>query len=149
VSEGTGFGLAQARSPGLEKNLWSEYSDLPFWVKSPATHKMNAALDKYYPGLRTNDQIFSQTSANAWPAGLLVGAGIRAGNLTASGTPSPAEITGGLESLHGDTLGGIAPPLTFAAGQPHSINCWYIGRVANGVLKLENHGKAVCGSASS
>ena len=59
VSEGTGFGLGQASSPGLEKGLWSEYSDFPFWANTPATQKMNAALDKYYPGLRTNQQIFS------------------------------------------------------------------------------------------
>ena len=149
VSEGTGFGLGQASSPGLEKGLWSEYSDFPFWANTPATQKMNAALDKYYPGLRTNQQIFSQTSVNAWPAGLLIGAAVQGGNLSATETPSPAEITTGLESLHGDTLGGFAPPLTFAAGQPHSINCWYVGHVANGIPQLSNNGKATCGSLPS
>jgi branched-chain amino acid transport system substrate-binding protein len=149
VSEGTGFGLGQATSPGIDKNLWSEYSEIPFWANTPATQKMNAALDKYYPGLRTNQQIFSQTSVNAWPAGLLIGAAVQGGNLSAGETPSPAEITAGLESLHGETLGGFAPPLTFAAGQGHSINCWFTAHVANGVPQLSNNGKATCGSLAS
>jgi branched-chain amino acid transport system substrate-binding protein len=144
VSEGTGFGMGQASSPGIEKNLWSEYSNLPFWVNTPAVQSMNAALDKYYPGLRTNQALFSETSAESWPAGLLLADAVKSGNLGTSGTPSAAEIVSGLESLHGDTLDGWSPPLTFPAGQPHSIDCWFIGHVSNGVPSLVNNGKAFC-----
>ena len=27
--------------------------------------------------------------------------------------------------MNGDTLGGLAPPLTFTAGKPHPVDCWY------------------------
>ncbi len=149
VTEGTGFGMGQASSPGIEKNLWSEYSNLPFWVNTPAVQAMNAALDKYYPGLRTNTNLFSETSAESWPAGLLLADAVKGGNLSASGTPSSAEIVAGLESLHGDTLDGWSPPLTFAAGQPHSIDCWFVGHVSNGTPSLADNGKATCKSSSS
>ena len=149
LSEGTGFGLGQLTSPGIDKNLWSEYSNLPFWANTAAVQPMNAALDKYFPGLRTNTNEYSETSAEAWPAGLLIADAVKAGGLTAAGTPSAAEVTTGLQSLHGDTLDGWSPPLTFPAGKPHSIDCWIVGHVSNGTPSLLNDGRATCQSASS
>ena len=49
-----------------------------------------------------------------------------------------------------ETPWGASPrPSPFAAGQPHSINCWYVGHVANGIPQLSNNGKATCGSLPS
>ena len=110
---------------------------------------MNAAVDKYYPTLRGNPNSWNQGAAESWPAGLLLEDAAKAGGLGPSDTPSAAEITKGLESLHGDTLQGWAPPLTFPAGQPHPIDCWFTARLQNGVPSLTNGGKVTCASGSS
>jgi branched-chain amino acid transport system substrate-binding protein len=126
-----------------------EFNDLPFFATTSNVQAMDAALDKYYPGLRTNANIFSALAAYSWPSGLLLEDAVKAGGLTPTATPSSAEIVTGLESLKGDTLDGWAPPLTFAAGQPHPVDCWFTGRVQNGVPVLANNGQVTCENGSS
>jgi branched-chain amino acid transport system substrate-binding protein len=50
----------------------------------------------------------------------------------------------GLDSFKNETLGGLAPPLTFTAGKPHPINCYFEGRISHGTPVLENNGKPTC-----
>lgn len=150
VTEGAGFGMNQASPVGLKNSLWTEYSILPFWANTPGTRAMNAAADKYYPGLRTNKDVWQTGSEFGWAAGLLLQAAVKASGLTSTQTPTSAVILKGLESLHGDTLDGFAPPLTFQAGKPHLIHCWFTGRIHNGTPVLQNNGRPTCqnGSAS-
>ena len=145
VTEGEGFGLQMAATPDLKSKLWSDYGTAPFFDHIAAITAMNAAVDKYYPGLRNNQNAWTQIAAEAWASGLLLGDAVKASHLTASGTPSPAVITKGLDSLKGDTLQGMAPPLTFKAGKDHSIDCWFTARVVNGVPKVVNGGRVTCG----
>jgi branched-chain amino acid transport system substrate-binding protein len=145
-TEGLGYASLIQNSPGINQNLWSPYENLPYWVNAPEVQTMNTALDKYYPGLRTNPNTFSEQSAGAWVSGLLLRDAVKAGGLGASDTPSSAEIIKGLESLKGDTLDGWAPPLTFAANQIHHVDCWFTGHLQNGVNMLANGGKVTCGT---
>ena len=101
-------------------------------------------VDKYYPGLRNNATAWGESDAMAWVSGLLLEDGIKAGGLTASATPTAAEILSGLNSLKGDSLNGMAPPLTFTAGKPHPLDCWFTTRLKNGVPSLVNGGKVTC-----
>ena len=110
---------------------------------------MNAAVEKYYPGLVENKTVWSEAGVLSWTSGLLLDDAIKAGGLTATDTPSSAEVVKGLESLHGDTLQGMAPPLTFAAGQPHINNCWFTTRVLNGAPQVLNNGQVTCEKGSS
>ncbi len=110
---------------------------------------MNTAVDKYYPGLRSDATSWGESDVMAWVSGLLLEAGIRAGGLAASSTPTAAEVVQGLDSLKGDTLGGMAPPLTFAAGKPHPVDCWFTTRLKSGVPSLVNGDKATCESGAS
>jgi hypothetical protein len=50
---------------------------------------MDAAVDKYFPGVRENANIWSETSAMGWPAGLLLGDAINAGGHGPDTTPVP------------------------------------------------------------
>ena len=50
----------------------------------------------------------------------------------------------GLDTIKGNTLDGMAPPLTFKAGQVHDVNCWFTARVENGVPTLVNGGQVTC-----
>jgi branched-chain amino acid transport system substrate-binding protein len=147
VTEGEGYGALLQSAPGVKDNLWSAYNDLPFWDNSAAVQQMNAAVDKYYPGLRTNPQVFNELSAMSWPSGLLLEDAIKGGGLGASDTPTAAEVVKGLESLKGDTLQGWAPPLTFTAGKAHPVDCWFTSHMTGGVQSLVKGGQLSCATA--
>jgi branched-chain amino acid transport system substrate-binding protein len=144
VTEGEGFGLQMAATPGLETKLWSDYGTAPFFDKIPATAAMDKAVDKYYPGLRQNQNAWTQIAAEAWASGILLSDAVTASHIGTSGTPGPAQITKGLESLKNDTLQGMAPPLNFKAGKDHSIDCWFTARVVNGTPTVVNGGHVSC-----
>ncbi len=141
---GIGWSLIYVTSKGVNQNFWAEVTDLPFNENTPSTAAMNAAVDKYYPGIRNNAMSWSEQAALAWPSGLLLEDAVKAGGLGTNGTPSSAEIVQGLASLKGDTLQGWAPPLTFVPGKPHLVDCWFTAVVRNGALSMANGGKSTC-----
>lgn len=145
VMEGAAVNFDTAKkTPGLQDKLVAAYNNLPYFVDAPGITAMNTAIDKYYPTLRGDASVWNQEALNGWGSGLLLQAAIKAGGLTASDTPSSAEIVKGLTSLKDETLGGMAPPLNFTAGQPHKIDCWFTAEVDNGTTKLLNNGKVTC-----
>jgi branched-chain amino acid transport system substrate-binding protein len=148
IEEGEGQGPSLFTG-AISKNMWASFNDIPYYANTPAIQTMNAAVDKYYPGLRNSTLTWSELAMYSWPSGILLEDAVKAGGLTASDTPSAAEIVKGLESLHGDTLQGMAPPLTFAAGQTHSINCWFTSKIVNGVKTLVDNGQVSCQNGSS
>jgi branched-chain amino acid transport system substrate-binding protein len=98
-------------------------NDAPYFDTSiPAIKTMTAALKKYAPGL-VGSSLFDEDSAQAWAAGQLFAAAVKEG--APKGTVTSAEVIKGLAKLKNDTLTGIAPPLTFTAGQGHLVNCFY------------------------
>lgn len=138
-------------SAPVGKNFWIDFSNLPYFATTPAVQAFNAALDRYYPGLRegkSSTQWNGQASQD-WAAGLLIGDAVKGSGVPASGTVTAAALTKGLYSLKNDTLGGWAPPLTFTPGQPHSVNCWFAGKVVNGVTSVLNNAKPVCKGSST
>ncbi len=106
-------------------------------------------MDKYYPGLRKSASNWGEGNAIAWDSGGPLEDAVKDGGLTATDTPSEAEIVKGLYALNGDTLDGLAPPLTFKAGQPQKVDCWFTEHVANGSASLVNSGQPTCQSGSS
>jgi branched-chain amino acid transport system substrate-binding protein len=133
-------------TPGLKDDLVGPVDDLPFYASSPVNTVMNAAINKYYPGLES-DINYTMAGANAWQSGLLLEAAAKAGGLTASATPTSAELITGLTSLKGETLNGTAPGLTYAAGKANPIDCWFTYQLKNGVFSLPNGTKQTCASA--
>ena len=146
ITQGTGYGAdeATAPQPGISTEMWAEFDDVPQFANTPQNKAENAALNKYYPGLNKNSELYLEEDSQVWDGGLLLAAAVKASGLTATQTPSPAEILKGLNSLKDNTLEGQAPPLTFKAGHGHVIDCWYTARVINGVPKVENGGKYSC-----
>jgi branched-chain amino acid transport system substrate-binding protein len=144
VTEGAGFSMVQATSPAISKNLWTEYPDIPFWVNEPAVKAFNSAIDKYFPGVRENNSVFNEDGFMGWVSGVLLAGGLKAGDLTKNEAPSAAELAKGLAALRNDTLSGLAPPLTFTAGQVNHQNCFFVGHVQNGTPVLDNKGIAEC-----
>jgi len=145
--EGAAVNFTTAEStPGLMNKLVAAYNNMPYFNSTPAIQQMNAAIDKYYPGLRNNTNVWNQEAVNGWISGLLLEAAVKAGGLTASSTPSAAEVIKGLGALKANTLDGMAPPLTFASGVPHAVDCWFTAEVENGKPVLLNGGKLTCSS---
>jgi branched-chain amino acid transport system substrate-binding protein len=129
--------------------LYAPISDMPYFANTPAIKKMNAAFDKYYPGMRKDTTTYSELDVGLWASALLFADAASAGGLGANGTtPTSAELVKGLSKLKGDTLGGIAPPLTFPAGKPHPIDCWFVSALHNGKFSLPNGTKAQCQKSS-
>jgi branched-chain amino acid transport system substrate-binding protein len=149
VTEGTGYSPLEANAVGIKNNMWSSFPILPYYVNAPAVQAMNTALDKYYPGLRTNAQQWSEYAAQAWTAGVLIEHAVKASGMSATDTPSSATMLKGLTSIKGDNLDGWSPPLTFTAGQVHKVDCWFTAVLKNGTESLANNGQLTCQPGAS
>jgi branched-chain amino acid transport system substrate-binding protein len=132
ITEGTGFTNQALTTPGLKDHLWSPFPILPYYSTAPAVTAMNTVLDKYSPGLREDANTWSEYAAQAWTGGLLIEHAIKVSGLTASSAVSAAAVTTGLDATTKETLGGFSPPLSFTAGKPNPVDCWFTGRVQAG-----------------
>jgi len=115
----------------------------PFTATSgePGVKQFRAALQKYEPGV-LNANTFVQDDATTWASGELFAAAAKAGKL--GNHPTSKQLVAGLYKLHNDTLGGLAPPLTYNKGMPNSINCIYIMQIKSGKLTLPQGLKTYC-----
>lgn len=144
IENGIGYSAQLAAAPALKNNLWAPFPVLPFFANTPAVQKMNAAVDKYYPGIRKDPVNFSEQAAQAWTAGLLIGKAIEQSGVAANADFGAADMINGLNKTKNETLDGWSPPLTFTAGKPHPVDCWFVGRLQNGKPELANGGKLSC-----
>ena len=149
ITEGTGYSDQLGSAPGIKDNLWSDYPILPYWDNAAPVQAMNAALDKYYPGIRTHVSSWSEFAVQTWTAGLLIQDAVKNSGLAASDAPTPAALKKGLDAVHGDNLDGWSPTLNFTAGQPHKVDCWFVARVQSGTPSLINGGQLSCQNGAS
>lgn len=149
LQEGGAFSMNEASTPSLKDALWMEFPGYPLFGNNPQAKVADAAIEQYYPGLLEKTSLFEQLAFMAWSSGLLLQDAVKGGGLTAGTAPSPKEIVTGLDSLHGDTLQGLAPPLTFSSGKPTNPNCWFTARVQDGKPTLLDNGQTTCQSGSS
>ena len=140
ITAGTGYAPAMAQAPGVGKNLWSAYPTLPYFSTAAPVKVMQETVQKYYPGLQSGDT-WSQVAVQAWTGMLLIDAAVKA---APSGPITAASITTGLNSLKNETLDGWSPPLTFTAGKPHAVDCWFTADVHNGTAQVADGGKYTC-----
>jgi branched-chain amino acid transport system substrate-binding protein len=92
---------------------------------TPATAQYLQAVQQYDPTLET-----SAGTAAMWAAGALLAQAVA--NLNGA-APTSANIIKGLDAIQHNDLGGVAPPLSFAAGQPAPpASCYFINEVKSG-----------------
>jgi hypothetical protein len=109
---------------------------------------MNTAVDKYYPGLRdgkVQGVVWNPGVTNAWVSGLEIERAVKGSGVSSSGTIDAAAMMQGLNSIKNDTMDGWTSPLTFTAGQPHPVHCWFEAKWANGTPTILNNKQPVCG----
>jgi branched-chain amino acid transport system substrate-binding protein len=144
VVDGSAVALSFTSTPGLKDNLLAIQSDIPFSVTANAGMKaMRAALRKYAPSVLTSPS-FGETIVFQWVSGQLLAAAIKAAHVKSGEAVTSAEIKTGLYSFHGNTLGGMAPPLTFKKGAAHPVNCWFWMRLKGGVFTTPYGLKTSC-----
>ena len=71
----------------------------------------------------------------AWAAMELFGTAVKAGG---TGPVTSASILAGLYTLKDETLGGLAPPLTFVKGQANLHNCYFVIGITGGKFVAPN-----------
>lgn len=132
VTEGTGFTNLGITGEGLSKHLWASFPILPYFSHAPAVQAMNAAVDKYFPGARQKDT-WSEFAVQTWTGGLLLQQAVKNAKITPGQDVTSADIRKGLDATSHTTLGGFSPTLTFSPGKAHKVDCWFVGKVVNGV----------------
>jgi branched-chain amino acid transport system substrate-binding protein len=113
----------------------------PFDSSSPAVKEFQAAIQKYSPGL-LGSAGYTQDDFYAWTGGKLFEAAAKAANI--GPTSTPAELKAGLYALKNETLGGLAPPLTYTKGKPYFSPCWFSSKIEHGTLISLNGNRPVC-----
>jgi branched-chain amino acid transport system substrate-binding protein len=109
----------------------------------PALKAFYAALRQYAPGILTSSTAVEKPNTIfAWAGGLLFQAAAKAAHLTP--TSSPASVKKGLYVLKNETLGGIAPPLTFTPGRATFVPCYFTDELKGGTFVPSNGGKPSC-----
>jgi branched-chain amino acid transport system substrate-binding protein len=107
----------------------------------PAMRDFHAALDSQLPGFRQSTR-FGDPSLLPWAGGQLFKAAAEAGQIGPASTPK--QVKAGLYRLRGETLGGIAPPLTFTPGKPAFSTCYFTIKVKDGAFVEPNGATPVC-----
>jgi branched-chain amino acid transport system substrate-binding protein len=107
----------------------------------PAVKEFLDALDKYEPGMRKSPQ-FTPPTINPWVGGKLFEAAAKAANIGPASTPQ--DVKTGLYSLKGETLGGLAPPLTYTQGKPAFVSCWFVTKIQGGKYVPQDGNQAQC-----
>jgi branched-chain amino acid transport system substrate-binding protein len=127
-------------SQAYSNSLVATMPNVPFSVTSlPAMKTMRDALKKYAPSALSSAN-YGDEVVQVWASGLLLQAAAKAGGSTTS-----AGLTNGLYKLHNETLGGLAPPLTYHRGQQgHPIDCWFYMREQGGKFTTPYGLKASC-----
>lgn len=106
-------------------------------TSTPATQAFHSAMAKYQPG-----QQLGTGTMQAWVSGEAFAQAYQDAGSPAN--PTPADIVQGLYTFHNETLGGLAPPLTYTKGQPGKVPCAFIISIQNGKFTEPQGLKTTC-----
>ena len=108
----------------------------PFVAQAPAVQTFLTATQQQ--GIAPSSLTFSDDVA--WAAGQELVAAAKAGGSSVTS----ASLLRGLNTFSGETLGGLVPPLTFAQGKPHEVNCYFTATISGGKLVAPNGLQTAC-----
>jgi branched-chain amino acid transport system substrate-binding protein len=132
--------LATIASTTKDQNLeglLSPVGTFPYVANDlPAERDYQAAIARYAPTIEQS----GSTSA-VWVAGAL----LREIGKSLPATVTSADLLKGLYQIKGNTLGGIAPPLTFVEGQPApDLTCYFLQKIVGGKFTAPQGSKQIC-----
>lgn len=100
----------------------------------PGVKNFLDGLKEYAPEVLESPQ-FSFPLIYPWAGGELFKAAAEAGDI--SPTSTGTDVVAGLRKLEGETLDGLAPPLTFPEGQPGFPLCYFTAKLTGGEFKSD------------
>ncbi len=123
-------------------------SNVPFFdTSSPAIESMTKALNQTDPSI-TKSSSYDDTAVWNWAIGVILDEALKAGNLSASTSVTPAALRDALFTLHTTSAGGLISPITFTKGQAETNNCYYIVGIKSNKFTLPDGLKSFCAAAS-
>ena len=124
------------KDPNLE-GLLSPVGTFPFVANDlPAEREYAAAIARYAPTIEQS----GSTSA-VWVSGAL----LREVSKGLPATVTSADFLQGLYQIKSNTLGGIAPPLTFVEGKPApDFTCYFLQKIVGGKFTAPQGSKQTC-----
>jgi branched-chain amino acid transport system substrate-binding protein len=145
VVDGETIGPSMATSTGFNQATYFTVPNIPYFANTSAIKAMDSAIKKYSGASVLTNSNYNELAAEAWMSGKEIQAAVAAAHAT--GTPTSAEIVKGLDSFKGQTLDGLAPPLTYTAGKPHPVDCWYYALLKDGKYSTPYGLKDFCASS--
>ena len=134
-------------APGLDQHFIGFEQDVPFFLtNTPGTKLMNDSLQKYAPSVLSSPN-YGEENTQMWVSGLLFQEAAKKANAGKNGPITSAQIVTGLHLISNDTLGGMAPPLTFKANQPNPVHCWFWVTIQNHKFTAPNGATPICPSS--
>ena len=122
--------------------------NVPFFdTSSPAIESMTKDLNQTNPSI-TKSASYDDTAVWNWAIGVILGEALKAGNLGATTTVTPAALRDALFTLHTTNAGGLSTPLTFTRGQPEINDCYYVVGIKNNKFTLPYGLKDSCAQTS-
>jgi branched-chain amino acid transport system substrate-binding protein len=125
-SEGT-INARSAADPNLNGAVSDQESFPWFLSTTPATKLFHKYLNSYLPHAESPAVVSAD-----WTGAQMFAKAVELGLKSGAKKVTSATVLAGLYAFHGQTLGGLAPPLTFTPGKPTAINCWFITKVKKG-----------------
>jgi hypothetical protein len=104
----------------------------------PAVKEFREAVATYDPEL-AEQPYFGGLSLDAWTAFQLLAKAIETAHPEGADV-TRADVYRGLYGLKRETLGGLAPPLTFHRGKATSINCYLMAQLKDGKTVVTSDG---------
>jgi branched-chain amino acid transport system substrate-binding protein len=130
------------KNPAMEGIQATQFNLPVFAENTPGAKVFHEAIEKYQPELPEQAN-YSSNTLQSWAGFQLFAAAAEAGKLTPKSTGE--DVKEGLYALpEGETLGGIAPPLTFVKGKPTSIPCYFREGIENGEWVTPEGPEAIC-----
>jgi branched-chain amino acid transport system substrate-binding protein len=123
----TGIATSQILNSPLSNGMKISYINPPLLdVSTPGGAYISSMIDKYQPSLKSNPPGVNGLTPS-WAGLQMFRTAGDQGKLTPASTP--AEVIAALDKVHGETLGGIAPPITYTKGQGTHVDCWWLSAV--------------------
>lgn len=126
-------------SSAADGTILTEYNQSVFNTSTPGMQLFHTIVSKYASNI--------DSSAPAWNDSLVqVLAGLQMFKLAATqGKLTPTSASSALKAalwkIQGETLGGIAPPLTYVKNKPTVVSCWFTEQV-KGAKEIQPYGAA-------
>jgi branched-chain amino acid transport system substrate-binding protein len=126
-SEGT-INARSAADPNLNGAVSDQESFPWFLDDTPATKVFHKYMGSYIPKAESPAVVSA-----SWTGGQMFAKAVELGLASDTKAKVTANtVLTGLYAFHDETLGGLAPPLTFTAGKPTAVNCWFLTKVHKG-----------------